>query len=237
MTHTYKVSGMTCQNCKASVEKSLNDLDNITSVEVNLEQSEAKVDMKKHVNLETLQNALSDKYQISKKSDFQNSSGENLDEKSKFQQLFPLFLIFAYISIAAVLLNYSSWETSQFMFDFMGLFYIVFSFFKFLDYKGFPASFRMYDPLAKTIPAYGWIYPFIETALGLMFLFRFEIDVALVATIIVLGITTIGVTRSLFSKKTIKCACLGTALNLPMTEATFIENSIMLIMAVWMLLI
>jgi hypothetical protein len=35
----------------------------------------------------------------------------------------------------------------------------------------------------------------------------------------------------------IKCACLGTALNLPMTEATFIENTIMLVMAVWMLLI
>jgi hypothetical protein len=41
----------------------------------------------------------------------------------------------------------------------------------------------------------------------------------------------------LFSKKVIKCACLGTALNLPMTEATFIENTIMLVMAAWMLLI
>jgi hypothetical protein len=91
--------------------------------------------------------------------------------------------------------------------------------------------------LAKALPAYGWVYPFIETALGLMFLLRFEIDIALVATIVVLGITTIGVTRSLFSKKVIKCACLGTALNLPMTEATFIENTIMLVMAAWMLLI
>jgi hypothetical protein len=95
----------------------------------------------------------------------------------------------------------------------------------------------MYDPLAKVLPAYGWIYPFLETALGLMFLLRFEIDIALVTTIIILGITTIGVTKSLFSKKTIKCACLGTALNLPMTEATFIENTIMLVMAVWMLAI
>jgi len=146
-----------------------------------------------------------------------------------------LFLIFGYITGASVLLNSTSWELDSFMFDFMGLFYIVFSFFKFLDYKGFPDSFRMYDPLAKVLPAYGWAYPFIETALGLMFLLRFEIDVALVATIVILGITSIGVTRSLFSKKVIKCACLGTALNLPMTEATFIENTIMLVMAVWML--
>jgi hypothetical protein len=122
------------------------------------------------------------------------------------------------------------------MLNFMGLFYIVFSFFKMLDLKGFPESFKMYDPLAKLIPAYGWIYPFIETVLGLMFLFRFKIDVALVITLIVLGLTTIGVTKSLLDKKSIQCACLGTALKLPMTKATFIENSIMIVMALIMLL-
>lgn len=237
MTHTYKVSGMTCQHCKASVEDSIKELENVKSVSVDLEAKEAQIDMEKHIDVETLQNALSDKYSISKQSDFVDTSGENIQDQSKAKQLFPLFLIFGYITGASILLNLSNWELSSFMFDFMGLFYIVFSFFKFLDYTGFPDSFRMYDPLAKVLPAYGWVYPFIETALGLMFLMRFELNIALVATIVILGITTVGVTRSLFSKKTIKCACLGTALNLPMTEATFIENTIMLVMAVWMLLI
>jgi hypothetical protein len=94
----------------------------------------------------------------------------------------------------------------------------------------------MYDPLAKAIPVYAWIYPFIEITLGLMFLTRFHTEVALIATIVVLGITTIGVTKSLLDKKSIRCACLGTALKLPMTEATFIENLIMIVMAAWMLL-
>ena len=237
MTHTYKVSGMTCQHCKASVEDSIKELENVKSVSVDLEAKEAQIDMEKHIDVETLQNALSDKYSISKQSDFVDTSGENIQDQSKAKQLFPLFLIFGYITGASILLNLSNWELSSFMFDFMGLFYIVFSFFKFLDYTGFPDSFRMYDPLAKVLPVYGWVYPFIETALGLMFLMRFELNSALVATIVILGITTVGVTRSLFSKKTIKCACLGTALNLPMTEATFIENTIMLVMAIWMLLI
>ncbi len=237
MTHTYKVLGMTCQHCKASVEESLKGLDHVKSVSVDLEAEKAEIDMEKHIDIDALQSALSDKYKISKQSDFVDISGENIQDQSKAKQLFPLFLIFGYITGASILLNFRDWELSSFMLDFMGLFYIVFSFFKFLDYTGFPESFRMYDPLAKVLPAYGWVYPFIETALGLMFLMRFELDIALVATIIVLGITTIGVTRSLFSKKTIKCACLGTALNLPMTEATFIENTIMLVMAVWMLLI
>ena len=92
-----------------------------------------------------------------------------------------------------------------------------------------------YDPLAKRLPIYGWIYPFIETALGLMLLMRFEIKIALIITLIVLGITTIGVTKTLLDKKSIRCACLGTALKLPMTEATFIENIIMIAMAISML--
>lgn len=122
------------------------------------------------------------------------------------------------------------------MLDFMGLFYIVFSFFKMLDLKGFSESFKMYDPLAKRIPIYGWIYPFIETVLGLLFLMRFELNIALIVTLFVLGITTIGVTKTLLDKKSIRCACLGTALKLPMTEATFIENAIMIIMAILMLI-
>lgn len=156
-------------------------------------------------------------------------------EKSKFRQLKPLFLIFFYLTITSILLNYKNWNWSSFMLDFMGLFYIVFSFFKILDLKGFPKSFRMYDPLANRVFAYAKIYPFIETILGLMFLMRFEIKIALITTIFILSITTIGVTKTLLDKKTIHCACLGTVLKLPMTEATFIENAIMLMMAMLML--
>lgn len=93
----------------------------------------------------------------------------------------------------------------------------------------------MYDPLAKVLPPYALIYPFIELGLGLCFLFRFQITTALILTIVILGITTIGVTRSLINKRAIQCACLGTVLNLPMTKATFIENTIMIVMAVIML--
>ena len=70
-----------------------------------------------------------------------------------------------------------------------------------------------------------------------MFLLRFEIKIALVTTLIILGITTIGVTKTLLDKKSIRCACLGTALKLPMTEATFIENAIMIVMALTMLIV
>lgn len=239
MKHTYSVAGMTCSGCQASVQDALAGVEGVSGVVVDLEKGEAEISMHHHVDTDVLQNALPDKYSISEKQEqniFASVSGDSSSEKTKLQQLTPLFLILGYIAVASVLLNYENWNTSEFMLDFMGLFFIVFSFFKLLDLKGFPQSFGMYDPLAKAVPAYGWIYPFVEVGLGLMFLMRFETRIALIVTLVVLGITTIGVTRTLLSKKTIRCACLGTALNLPMTEATFIENAIMLVMAALMLL-
>jgi cation transport ATPase len=242
MIHTYKVTGMTCSGCKASVEEKLATHQHIKTVFVDLENAEATLEMSSHLPLSELQDVLTAKYQISEKTEpniynspetVNNSKSDS--DKRELKQLFPLFLIFGYIVGASILLNVNPWNTESFMLDFMGLFYIVFSFFKFLDLKSFPQSFRMYDPLAKAIPDYAWIYPFVELTLGIFFLMRFQITLSLIVTVIILGITTVGVTKVLFSKQTVQCACLGTALKLPMTKATFIENSIMIVMAVLML--
>lgn len=242
MINTYTIEGMTCGSCKASVEKYLSSLEHVTNVSVTLEKGEAEVTMDRHITTAILQNVLPEKYTLSEKdkeNNFPSSNASTIpleEDETKLQQLKPLLLIIFYITTASVLIHYQNWSWSEFMLDFMGLFYIVFSFFKMLDLKGFPESFSMYDPLAKRVPVYGKVYPFIETALGLMFLMRFELKTALIITLVVLGITTIGVTRTLLDKKAIQCACLGTALKLPMTEATFIENTIMIVMAILMLL-
>ena len=241
MKHTYTIKGMTCIGCKASVEKYLSEIENVTNVAVNLEKGEAEITMSHHIETKVFQCALPEKYTFNEKNSSKESISINVsnfrieEEKSKLQQLKPLLFILFYISGSSILMNYKEWNTAETMLDFMGLFFIVFSFFKLLDLKGFPVSFRMYDPLAKIIPIYGWVYPFIETALGLMFLLRIKVNIALIITLIILGITTIGVTKTLLNKKSIQCACLGTALKLPMTEATFIENAIMIVMALLIL--
>ncbi|MGB3150203.1 MAG: heavy metal-associated domain-containing protein, partial [Maribacter sp.] len=236
MKYTYAISGMTCNGCVASVKEKLSNVSGVTGVSIDLDSGEAHIETESTIGIKTLQSALPEKYIISEQAyQKQNTSALAEDEKSKLQQLKPLLLIFAYLFAAALLLNYRDWSINSAMLDFMGLFYIVFSFFKLLDLKGFPDSFRMYDPLAKLVPAYAWVYPFIELALGLFFLMRIQIPLALAVTIIILGITTVGVTKSLLDRKSIRCACLGTALKLPMTEATFIENAIMLAMAFAML--
>ena len=232
MKSVLQISGMTCEGCKSSVQGKLGSIDGVDNVQVDLAAGEAVIYSKNPISLSLIKETLPPKYSLINEEVVNlDTNGDLTLKESKIKKLKPLFIILGYIFIASISLNYKNWNSSYAMLDFMGLFYIVFSFFKILDIKGFSMSFRMYDPLAKKAPIYGYIYPFIEVLLGVMFLTRFEVNIALVITVIILGVTTIGVTQTLLNKRAIKCACLGTTLNLPMTEATFIENALMIIMA------
>lgn len=233
---TYRIEGMTCMGCVKGVEQKLMNIEQIHDVAVDLQSGEAKITtVDSEVPLSSLQETLGAKYQISAQSIPGIQQEEATESPSKWVQLKPLFLIFGYLVATSVLLHWDTADLSAMMLDFMGLFYVVFSFFKFLDLKGFQTSFQMYDPLAKRISIYGWVYPFIELVLGLCFLMRYQLDFALILTLLILGMTTLGVFRVLLDKRQIQCACLGTALKLPMTEATFIENAVMIVMALFML--
>ena len=235
----YKISGMTCNGCKASVENSLNLLDQVRSSNADIRLGELTLSLKKDVSLNSLQNAIPKKYiinqEIPQPKNTSEISRDQTNKESKLKQLKPLYLILFYITSSSLLINYQNWSLNEFMLDFMGLFFISFGFFKMLDLEGFSKSFKMYDPLAKRVSFYAVIYPFIETILGIMFLMEIEVFSALILSICVLGLTTIGVIKVLISKKSIHCACLGSVLKLPMTEATFIENAIMIFMSIFML--
>ena len=118
---------------------------------------------------------------------------------------------------------------------FMAGFFITFSFFKFLDLKGFAESYSMYDVLAKKMPAYGFVYPFIELGLGIAYLINFNMQITNIATILIMGFSSIGVIQSVMHKKRIQCACLGAVFNLPMSTVTIIEDLLMVVMALFML--
>ncbi len=231
MKRVLQISGMTCEGCKSSVEGKLGSLDGVDNVQVDLARGEAVIYSKNPVSFSLIKETLPPKFSLINEEGVNSNNADLTIKESKIKQLKPLFIILSYILIASILLNYKNWNSTNAMLDFMGLFYIVFSFFKILDIKGFSMSFKMYDPLAKKVSIYASIYPFIEILLGIMFLTRYEVNTALILTVLVLGITTIGITQTLVNKRSIKCACLGTTLNLPMTEATFIENTLMIIMS------
>ena len=118
---------------------------------------------------------------------------------------------------------------------FMAGFFLVFSFFKFLNLKGFAESYVMYDVLAKKIPAWAYLYAFVEFGLGIAFLIDFNPILTNAVTLVVMTISIIGVLQSVLNKQKIQCACLGAVFNLPMSTVTIIEDGIMILMSAAML--
>ena len=227
--HLY-IQGMTCQKCPLEIMEKINSIEGVSNVEVSLETGKTILRSTQQIHINKLSRILGEKYTISKEQ-IEFKQYQPITE-SKLKALFPLFLIFGYLILATLFLAYLT-DTSLkgAMLYFMGLFFITFSFFKFLDFKGFPVSFSRYDPLAKKSLVYAKIYPFLETVLGISFLFSWQLPLILGLTLVLLSITTYGVVQSILNKSEIDCACLGTALRLPMTEATLIENGIMIMMS------
>ena len=79
------------------------------------------------------------------------------------------------------------------------LYFIVFGLSKIIDLKNFPKSFAMYDPIASNFSFYGWAYPFVELALGVMFIAQFFPFVAIVSTIILLSVETFAILSEHFT--------------------------------------
>jgi len=242
MTQTYHIQGMTCNGCKDSVTRAFQSLEGVHQVHVDLEKGTALLTTASVLQTKLLKEVLPSKFTLIE-DNTQRVKQNNVftrDKKapqgSKLEQLKPLFLIFGFLLLISSALNFRGFTTLDFMLDFMGLFFFVFSLFKFLDLSGFALSFAMYDPLAKRLPLYGRVYPLLELILGFLLLAKLQLPIALLVTVIVLSITTIGVCVVLLQKKQITCACLGTVLKLPMTQATFIENSVMIFMATFILL-
>src|SRR5262249_18678891 len=148
-----------------------------------------------------------------------------------------LALILAYLLGIVALRQWSAGRLDwmQAMSEFMAGFFLVFSFFKLLDLRAFALAYSAYDIVAQRWPAYGYIYPFIELALGIAYLPGFQPLLTNVVTVVVMGISSVGVIRSLMQGRRIRCACLGAVFNLPMTYVTLVEDLLMVVMAVAML--
>ncbi|APU70184.1 MULTISPECIES: heavy metal translocating P-type ATPase [Christiangramia] len=58
MRHTYKIHGMTCKGCQNHVEKTLTNVEGVTSASVNLEKAEATIEMDSHIPMQKFQDAL-----------------------------------------------------------------------------------------------------------------------------------------------------------------------------------
>lgn len=234
MTHVYKLTGMTCGSCEAKVKSSLLMLPGVTEVEVSKENETATITMEKHIALSVFQNALDSKYTIAAA-----EHNETAEQAKSWLAIYkPVLLIFGYITGITLLIEGMQVEFSwmRWMNHFMAGFFLIFSFFKLLNLKGFTDSYAMYDIVAKQWSGWGYIYAFIELALGIAFLTSYNPILTNSITFVVMSVSIIGVLQSVFNKRKIKCACLGDVFNLPMSTITIIEDALMIGMSGIMLL-
>jgi copper chaperone CopZ len=238
MRHEYEIQGMHCQGCVGKVTAALRSLPGVSSAEVTLHPPRARVDMDQHIETKKLDETVSasGEYRIKEATPGVTTSSVDVGAERK-ESLFPLFLIVGYIAGTVGLIALASGEYSLHtgMRHFMAGFFLVFSFFKLLDLRGFADAYQSYDIVARRFRAWAFAYPFVELALGVAYVLDLYPVPVNVATLALMLLGSVGVLKSLLDKRAIRCACLGTALNLPMTKITLAEDLGMAAMAAVML--
>ncbi len=244
MVHTYKITGMHCGACVEKIKTRIEKINGIEKADVALNPPQAVITMSHHINTDELNSALKEagKYALE---EVHGVIQENLnpfvaqEEKITIWTYKPLILIFVYLLGLVIFteINRGAFNLMMSMNHFMGGFFLIFSFFKLLNLSGFAEAYSTYDIVAKKWRGYGFIYPFIELALGISYLYEFAPVTTNLVTLLVMSISSIGVIQSVLKKNKIQCACLGTVFNLPMTTITIVEDLLMVVMSIIMLTI
>jgi len=231
MQFVYRIDGMHCTSCIDKIKSALSPYFKI--IEITLTPPLLKIEANQAPLLNELNQyiATAGKYTLHPSAD--SSPPTNNDSDIGLRAYYPIFLIAAYIIGVATINNFNAegmnWQ--GWMTQFMAGFFLVFSAFKFLDIRGFADGYATYDLLAKRWYIYGFIYPFLELTLGILYLTQWIPAVTQLATVIIMGFSSIGVINSLIKKQKIQCACLGTILKVPLSSITLVEDLTMVILA------
>lgn len=246
MKTTLKVKGMHCSACVQRLTDAFQKVPGVRAAQVSLNPPEAHIESEGAAPLQGLIRAAraAGNYSVDAPAGPTAPMAEHHahagpeDVASPKPSIYPLVLIVLYIAGTCAITTYlrAQWSWHAFVNDFMAGFFLVFSFFKLLDLRGFADAYQSYDIIARRFRPWALLYPFVELALGVVYLVRWQPAPTNVVTLIVMLIGSVGVLRALLRKSAIRCACLGTALNLPMTTVTLVEDLGMAAMAAGMLL-
>jgi uncharacterized membrane protein YphA (DoxX/SURF4 family) len=146
----------------------------------------------------------------------------------------PLIILFTLGTIEAFAISLKTISFHTWMMSFMGVLFCQFAFLKLIHLKQFQEGFSKYDLITKKYPAYGLYYPFIELFLGLLFLASIMTKLASLMALILALVGIVSVLIALRNKLDVKCVCMGTALDVPLTSVTLIENLVMGMMAFYL---
>jgi hypothetical protein len=128
-------------------------------------------------------------------------------------------------------------EINRYVSDFMAVFFITFASFKFANIDLFVRHFQLYDIIAKRFKLWGYVFPFVEATLGFAHLLSSGSLPLTIITMLFTGIGAAGVWMELKNRSDVMCACLGDIIRLPLSKVSFIENTLMFFMALFLQLV
>jgi hypothetical protein len=158
-----------------------------------------------------------------------------------WQNYVPIIVVISLIALTTVALSWrdvqvGTWTWQASVSYFMIGFFLTFAGFKLMDLTGFAHAYATYDLLAQRWFTYGYIYPFIELGFGLGMILYPAATWLLLAELIVMAFSGLGVARKLARREQFQCACLGTFLKVPLTTVTLLEDFGMAALALLLLI-
>ncbi len=237
MQAVYKVEGMTCQGCADNIQNGLNNQSFINKANVSLQESKLTIDSDSTLDINSLNSIVSTlgNYKIRP-----NTTNILSEIVNYFTSKKPIVIALSIVILSSLAMQISdeTFNLNKWFMSYMGIFFIIFSFLKLLNVSGFSMTFKKYDLISKIIPPYATSYPFIELSLGIIFLTQTQsiLIYANAFTLIFMVSQTIGIIRSLSKSEQIQCACMGSAVDVPLSSLTVVENITMIAMATYMII-
>lgn len=149
----------------------------------------------------------------------------------------PLAFMFVLVGAFVFARQFSGVSPDSVMYDVMGGYFLAFGLLKVFNLKGFVDSYKAYDWLAKNIPFWAYVYPFVELLLAVAYISGFGLIAASVVTFVLMTQKAWSVFIQLRSGGVVMCACLGGFFMIPVTWVTFAEDGVMALMGLSVLLL
>ena len=150
----------------------------------------------------------------------------------------PVLYLFAVAAATAVALSIGflgtiGWQTLGW---FVSVSMILLGMQKLRDIEGFTTMFLNYDVLARRWVPYAYVYPWVETAAGVLMTGMLMTWLAAPAALIVSTIGAWSVFKAVYlDRRELRCACVGGGSNVPLGFVSLTENLMMMGMSIVML--
>lgn len=156
------------------------------------------------------------------------------DGDTSYRPVVAIFAIAALMSLAVAWLVEGSPLVVGTLERFIAIAMVLLGLQKLQDVEGFSTMFLNYDLLARRFVPYGYLYPYAETAAGLLMLAGLLPWLSVPVALFIGTVGAVSVFKAVYvEQRELKCACVGGGSTVPLGFVSLTENLMMIAMALW----